>query len=70
MTVDWALQRLRELREDYADGESQLLQLERHHAQVQDSLLRTAGSIQVLEELIAASGAFDSEVEPPATAAP
>lgn len=70
MTVDWALQRLRELREDYANGEAQLLQLERHHAQVQDSLLRAAGGIHVLEELIAASGAFHSEADPAATAAP
>lgn len=62
--MDWALQRLRELRATYADGESELLQLERQRAHVQDGLLRVAGAIQVLEELIAASGAFDFDSEP------
>ena len=67
--MDWALQRLRELRSAYADGEAELLQLERQRAQVQDTLLRVAGAIQVLEELIAASGAFDADVEPVSSAA-
>jgi hypothetical protein len=64
MDVDWAIQRLRELREEYAEGEAQLLQLERHRVEVQGSILRVAGAIQILEELIAASGAFDPEAEP------
>jgi hypothetical protein len=61
MTVDWAIQRLQELREDYTSGENQLAQLDRHRVQLQDGLLRTAGAIQMLEELIAASGTFDAE---------
>ena len=56
--VDWTLNRLRELRSEYADGEAQLLQLDRHRTQVQDALLRVAGAIQVLEELVATSGVF------------
>lgn len=63
MTVDWALERLRQLRAEYADGETQLVQLERHRARVQEGILRVSGAIQVLEELIAASGAFDADAE-------
>jgi hypothetical protein len=69
MTVDWTLNRLRELRSEYADGEAQLLQLDRHRAQVQDALLRVAGAIQVLEELVAASGVFTPEADPVTEAA-
>jgi hypothetical protein len=61
VTVDWALERLRQLRDEYAEGEAQMLHLDRHRAQVQDSLLRVAGAVQVLEELVAASGVFDAE---------
>ncbi len=60
MTVDWALGRLRELRGEYAEGEATLLRIEGRRAQVQDAMLRVAGAIQVLEELIAASGAFEA----------
>lgn len=67
MTVDWAIQRLQELRDDYASGENQLAQLDHRRVQLQDGLLRTAGAIQVLEELIAASGTFDTEREAVAT---
>jgi len=67
MTVDWAIQRLQALREDYASGENQLAQLDRRRVQLQDGLLRTAGAIQMLEELIAASGTFDTESESVAT---
>ena len=70
MTVDWAIQRLQELREDYASGENQLAQLDRRRVQLQDSLLRAAGAIQMLEEMIAASGTFNSEAAPVATVNP
>lgn len=63
MTVEWAIQRLQELRDDYTSGENQLAQLDRRRVQLQDGLLRTAGAIQMLEELIAASGAFDADPE-------
>lgn len=68
MSADWAMHRLTELRTEYADGEAQLAQLDRHRAQVQGAILRLSGAIQVLEELIAASGAF--EVDPRLAAAP
>ena len=57
--MEWALERLRELRTEYADGESQLVQLDRRRMQLHEAMLRVAGAIQVLEELVAASGAFD-----------
>jgi hypothetical protein len=63
MTVEWAIQRLQELRDDYTSGENQLAQLDRRRVQLQDGLLRTAGAIQMLEELVAASGAFDADPE-------
>jgi hypothetical protein len=58
MTTEWALHRLQELRSEYAGGDTRLLELDRHRAQLHDSMLRVAGAIQVLEELIAASGTF------------
>jgi hypothetical protein len=64
MTVDWALDRLRELRGEYAEGEARLLELDGQRGRLEDAMLRVAGAIQVLEELIAASGAFDGEFEP------
>jgi len=59
VTVEWALERLRQLRSEYADGEAQAMQLDRRRAQVHEAMLRVAGAIQVLEELIASSGVFD-----------
>jgi hypothetical protein len=68
--VAWALTRLRELRGEYAGGEAALVRIERDRAHVQESMLRVAGAIQVLEELVAASGAFEATVDPtPARAA-
>jgi hypothetical protein len=52
-TVAWALTRLRELRGEYAGGEAVLIRIERNRAQIQESMLRVAGAIQVLEELVA-----------------
>jgi prefoldin subunit 5 len=59
-TVDWTLERLRELRTEYADAESQLVRLDRQRLQLHEAMLRVAGAIQVLEELVAASGAFEA----------
>jgi hypothetical protein len=67
MTVDWAIQRLQKLRDEYTSGENQLAQLDRRRVQLQDGLLQTAGAIQILEELIAASGTFDADPEAVAT---
>ncbi len=61
--MDWVLTRLQELRNQFADGESQLVELERRQAHLHDSMLRVAGAIQVLEELVSASGVFETVVE-------
>jgi hypothetical protein len=47
------LERLNELREEFAKGEQHLAALERRRAEVRDTLLRISGAIQVLEELTA-----------------
>ena len=48
------LTKLQELRNQFADGESQLVDLERRQVHVHETLLRVAGAIHVLEELVAA----------------
>ena len=65
--VEWSIRRLQQLRGDHADGEAQLLQIERQRAHVHDVLLRLSGAIQVLEEFVSASGAFDERAPAPAT---
>lgn len=54
-----ALARLHELRAEFAAAERQLAQVEQRRQQIQDGLLRLAGAIGALEELVAESGAFD-----------
>lgn len=61
--MDWVLTKLQELRNQFADGESQLVELERRQVQVHDSMLRVAGAILVLEELVAASGVFETVID-------
>ncbi len=56
--LDWGIERLRQLRDDFAGTESQLRELDRVRAELRDSLLRLSGAIQVLEEMIEASPAF------------
>jgi hypothetical protein len=63
MNVDWAIDRLRDLRNEYTNGERQLLELQERQTHVRDSMLRIAGAIQVLEELVEKSSAFASRVE-------
>jgi prefoldin subunit 5 len=45
-------QRLGELRAEYRAGEKMLAELEAEQANVQQTLLRVSGAIQVLEELL------------------
>jgi|GEM_PF-2638068 len=59
--VGWTIERLRKLRVEYANGETQLQDLEERRARLRDSMLRIGGAIQVLEELIEHSGAFSDE---------
>jgi prefoldin subunit 5 len=44
-------ERLEQLRDERERGERQLEQVERHRAELRDTLLRISGAIQVLEEL-------------------
>lgn len=45
--------RLAELRQEFAKGQTMLGELEQKKADLQQSLLRISGAIQVLEELLA-----------------
>ena len=53
--MDWSIDRLQQLRAEYAAGESQLAELDRHRDGVRDQLLRIEGAIRVLEEQLADS---------------
>lgn len=46
--------RIADLRTEYASGQEQMQQLERRQTDLRDTLLRIAGAIQVMEELLAA----------------
>jgi prefoldin subunit 5 len=61
MNTEWAIQRLTELRSEYAAGESQIQSLQDRQLQIRDSMLRIDGAIQVLEEMIRHSGTFESD---------
>lgn len=61
MNTEWAIQRLTELRSEYAAGESQIQSLQDRQLQIRDSMLRIDGAIQVLEEMIRDSGTFESD---------
>lgn len=54
-TIRWTLDRLTELRADYATGNAQLVELARRQHDVRASVLRIEGAIRVLEEQIAQS---------------
>jgi predicted nuclease with TOPRIM domain len=45
-------QRLAELRDNYQAGQAQLQRLEAQRSEIQQTLLRISGAIQVLEELL------------------
>ena len=50
---DEAAQRLATLRKDYEDGTARLMHIEQQAAGLRETLLRIAGAIQRLEELLA-----------------
>lgn len=56
--MDWTIQRLQQLRGEYASGESQLAELDGHRQGVCEQLLRIEGAIRVLEEQLAAAPEF------------
>ncbi|WP_298232520.1 hypothetical protein [uncultured Azohydromonas sp.] len=45
-------QRLAQLREEFSAGQNVLVEIENRRAEVQQTLLRIGGAIQVLEELL------------------
>ncbi|HVH21243.1 MAG TPA: hypothetical protein VNA11_02185 [Pseudonocardia sp.] len=51
-----AADRLTVLRHELALGEARLTELQREQAQLQQTLLRISGAVQVLDELIGPSG--------------
>lgn len=51
MTSDKIQQRLRELRQEYQNGEKQLANLHERPQTIEQTMPRIAGAIQVLEEL-------------------
>jgi septal ring factor EnvC (AmiA/AmiB activator) len=51
--MDWVIERLQQLRGEYASGDSQLAEIDRHREHVREQLLRIEGAIRVLEEQLA-----------------
>lgn len=66
--MDWTIERLAQLRVEFASGEDQLAEIHRHEAQVQAQLLRIEGAIRVLEEQLASAPEFAREQGEPAGA--
>jgi len=56
--MDWTIERLQELRGEYAAGEAQLAEIERRGAHLHEQLLRIEGAVRVLEEQLAAAPDF------------
>lgn len=52
--------RLAELKAEYESGQKMLADLERRQMELQQTLLRISGAIQVLEELLEKEGAAES----------
>jgi uncharacterized protein (DUF3084 family) len=57
MMRDQAEMRLAALRREYETGQKMLAELERQRLELQQTVLRVSGAIQVLEELLAADEA-------------
>jgi septal ring factor EnvC (AmiA/AmiB activator) len=56
--MDWTIERLQQLRGEYASGESQMVEIDRHRQDVREQLLRIEGAIRVLEEQLASAPEF------------
>lgn len=58
-------QRLAQLKEEFESGQKVFAELEDRRANLRESLLRIAGAIQVLEEILAAPAEADADnIEP------
>ncbi|HEX8845925.1 MAG TPA: hypothetical protein VF791_14830 [Pyrinomonadaceae bacterium] len=57
-------QRLKELRAEYETGQARLRELETEAAYVRETMLRIAGAIQVLQEMLEAEKPKDESAEP------
>ena len=60
--MDWTIERLQQLRVEYAQGQSRLVELQEEGERIRDQLLRIDGAIRVLEEQLSGSEAFDAAV--------
>jgi hypothetical protein len=52
-TIEWTINRLAELRSEYAAGNAQLAELARRRDEVRAVVMRIEGAIRVLEEQVA-----------------
>jgi hypothetical protein len=52
-TTEWAINRLAELRSEYATGNARLTELARQRDELRVAVLRVEGAIRVLEEQVA-----------------
>lgn len=59
MNIDWAMERLHELRREYETGQAHLDDIEQQRVFTVESMLRISGAIRVLEELVEQTGVFD-----------
>jgi predicted nuclease with TOPRIM domain len=62
---DRLVARLEELKKEYESGRAMLAELEGKEANLRSTMLRIAGAIQVLEELVAQDGAGASRAKSP-----
>jgi len=52
--------RLEQLRQEFANGQNQLAELDQKRANLRDTLLRISGAIQVLEEALGVEASEDT----------
>jgi hypothetical protein len=62
--LEWTLNRLTELRSEYATGNARLADLARRQDELRVSVLRIEGAIRVLEEQIAQTQPFTAAAQP------
>lgn len=55
--------RLGELKKEFAQGQAELIELDKRRQELRDGLLRVAGAIQVLEEFTANDAEVSSQPE-------